>query len=151
VDRGCAESQRRERVTWVDEAAEKWWFGSAEVRTAFQANLDDMYPTPYYVAGLLERGVDVLVYVGTYDHGCNWLGSSRWVESMEWGGQAEYGSENFAEWTVSGNRAGITKRARGLTFATLEAAGHMVPYDKTVEALAMLNRWLGNRSITETA
>ncbi|EJU01527.1 alpha/beta-hydrolase [Dacryopinax primogenitus] len=107
----------------------------------------DEHAKEYYVTGLLERGMDVLIYVGTYDNVCNWVGNSRWVEALEWTGQLAFNSRDLTEWTVHGRRAGLTKHAKGLTFATVDAAGHMVPYDKPVEALAMLNRWLEKRSL----
>lgn len=44
-----------------------------EVNAQFNANLDSVYPTPHYVTGLLERGVNVLVYVGANDFRCNWV------------------------------------------------------------------------------
>ncbi|KZO99184.1 alpha/beta-hydrolase [Calocera viscosa TUFC12733] len=155
----------------VDPGAKKWVYSDMDVETAcafhlvsgnwnrkeaadceaVANNLDEMHPNQYYIAGLLERGIDVLIYAGTYDNVCNWVGNSRWVEAMEWGGQAEYNSNTFREWTVGGRRAGLAKRSKGLTFATVDAAGHMVPYDKPEEALAMLNRWLGNRTLTEEA
>ncbi|KZT54075.1 alpha/beta-hydrolase [Calocera cornea HHB12733] len=135
----------------VDPQAKNWTYGDLDVGTAFANNLDEMHPNQYYIAGLLERGVDVLIYAGTYDYVANWVGNSRWVEAMEWGGQAEYTSRSFEPWNVGGRHAGLTKRSRGLTFATVEAAGHMVPYDKPEEALAMLNRWLANRSLAEGA
>jgi cathepsin A (carboxypeptidase C) len=59
---------------------------------------------------------------------------------------------------VDGRRAGKTRSAQGFTFATLDAAGHLVrnacdkslsflksmqaPYDKPKESLEMINRWL---------
>jgi len=100
-----------------------------------------------YISGLLERGIHVLIYVGMYDWICNWVGNSQWVSEMEWGGKAEYNSKNFSEWTLDDHAAGFTKSSGLLTFATVYAAGHMVPYDKPVEALTMVNRWLERRSL----
>ena len=40
-------------------------------------NLEMMFPTQYYIAALLERGVRVLVYAGSNDWVCNWVCSSR--------------------------------------------------------------------------
>ena len=43
------------------------------VAPRFAANLDRIFPTEYYIAALLERGVRVLVYVGANDWVCNWV------------------------------------------------------------------------------
>lgn len=40
---------------------------SSDIGTDFSRNLDHLHLTKYYVEGLLERGVKVLVYAGTYD------------------------------------------------------------------------------------
>ena len=46
---------------------------SMEVNQAFEASLDEVFPTSYYVSALLERGVRVLLYVGANDWICNWV------------------------------------------------------------------------------
>jgi carboxypeptidase C (cathepsin A) len=38
-------------------------------------------------------------------------------------------------------------KANSVQFTKVEGAGHMVPYDKPVEALAMLQRWLAEKSL----
>ena len=46
---------------------------SNPVNQAFESNLDVNFPTKYQIAGLLDRGVRVLIYVGANDWGCNWV------------------------------------------------------------------------------
>ena len=46
---------------------------SMEVAQAFQGSLDGAFPSQYYIAALLERGVRALVYVGDTDFACNWV------------------------------------------------------------------------------
>ncbi|KAF7330037.1 Carboxypeptidase [Mycena kentingensis (nom. inval.)] len=118
------------------------------VDTAFRAHLDNyIAPTQEYVAGLLERGVKVLIYVGTFDWTCNWVGNQRWTMALEWSGAEAFRKEELNEWCVSGGlkgkeRAGLVRSANGLTFLTIDGAGHMVPYDKPKESLDLLQRWL---------
>ncbi|KAI0051789.1 alpha/beta-hydrolase [Auriscalpium vulgare] len=100
-----------------------------------------------HVAALLERGIPVLIYAGTYDWICNWVGNERFTLNMQWSGQEEFGRQALREWRVDGKVAGKTRSARGLTFATVDAAGHMVPYDKPKEALAMINRWIAKEGL----
>jgi carboxypeptidase C (cathepsin A) len=99
---------------------------SGRVGEDFESGLDMFHPTYLYVAGLLERGIRVLIYVGKYDWICNWVGNERWTLGLEWSGQELFRSQNLKEWKVDDKVVGETRSARGLTFATVEGAGHMV-------------------------
>ncbi|EPQ59668.1 peptidase S10, serine carboxypeptidase [Gloeophyllum trabeum ATCC 11539] len=116
---------------------------SSDVGRLFVAHSDKWsHPTEYYVAGLLERSVRVLIYAGTYDWQCNWVSNKLWVDRLEWSGQDAYAREEWREWEVNGRKAGETKSAGRLTFATIRGAGHMM-----TEALAMVQRWLDGGSL----
>ncbi|KAF8060764.1 serine carboxypeptidase [Lyophyllum atratum] len=116
---------------------------SPPVSLAFSATLDAQRPsTPLHVSALLERGVRVLVYAGTYDLICNWVGNERWTRALAWSGKREFGGEEMRGWEVGGRRVGGVRRWGGLAFVTVEGAGHMVPYDKPREALELVKRWM---------
>jgi carboxypeptidase C (cathepsin A) len=66
---------------------------------------------------------------------------------MEWSGQSKFASQELREWKVDGKPAGLTRSEEGLTFATVEGAGHMVPYDKPAEALELVKRWLAKEEL----
>ncbi|EJU04579.1 serine carboxypeptidase [Dacryopinax primogenitus] len=131
----------------VDDKVRRFAGCSAEVGTAFSQKMDMVAPGPIYITALLERGINVLIYVGTLDWICNWVGNLAWVEALQWGGAQGFEAVPMGEWQVSGGRAGITKGWKGLTYATVEGAGHMVPLDKPVEALEMVNRWLDKMAL----
>ncbi|KZO96589.1 serine carboxypeptidase [Calocera viscosa TUFC12733] len=135
------------KLLGVDDKVKTFSSCSTEVGMGFNRRSDMYAPGPYYISGLLERGISILIYVGTYDWICNWVGNMRWVEALEWQGQESYNAVPISQWFVDGEPAGITKGWKGLTYATVEGAGHMVPYDKPVQALAMVNRWLEKRSL----
>jgi len=88
--------------------------------------LDEYHPTQHYVAALLERKVKVLIYVGKYDWICNHVGNEAWTLNLEWSGHDEFSAQALREWKVDGKTAGSTRSAQGLTFATINGAGHMV-------------------------
>ncbi|KAK0448417.1 serine carboxypeptidase [Desarmillaria tabescens] len=113
-----------------------------DVGDDFRATQDRLHPTKDYVAALLERGVKVLIYVGSYDWICNWVGNERWTLALEWSGQTEFATKELRDWYVDGKPAGKTRSAKGFSFATIHGAGHMVPYDKPKESLEMVQRWL---------
>lgn len=115
-----------------------------------------------YIAQLLERGIRVLIYVGTYDMACNWVclislisdwrhpnsvlfmqvGNERMTLALEWSGQEAFVSQPMRDWFVNDIVVGRTRSWKGLTFATIDGAGHMAPADKPKESLEMVKRWL---------
>ncbi|KAJ7628633.1 Alpha/Beta hydrolase protein [Roridomyces roridus] len=134
----------------VDSGAANFSSCSDEVGRLFNARLDKWaVPTQFYVAGLLDRGIRVLIYAGTYDWQCNWVANRMWVDKLEWTGQEAYAALEWADWGVDGaeGKAGEVKQGEGslLAFVTIRGAGHMVPHDKPEEALAMLSAWLNGR------
>jgi cathepsin A (carboxypeptidase C) len=63
------------QILGVDTSVGNFTNCSPEVGNAFQRNMDAVsHQTQFYVAELLERGIRVLIYVGTYDWICNWVG-----------------------------------------------------------------------------
>ncbi|KAF9481273.1 alpha/beta-hydrolase [Pholiota conissans] len=108
---------------------------SSDVGTAVTLAMDEYRPTYHYVAALLERGVQALIYVGKNDWICDHVGNEAWTRELEWSGHDAFAGTPLKEWTVDGKKAGETRSAKG-------GAGHMVPYDKPKESLEMVNRWL---------
>lgn len=124
---------------------------SEPLHNRFVAAGDMMRTSSFYVAGLLERCVKVLIYVGQsgglylplylygrrldayhwpwvgdYDWICNWIGNLKWTERLEWTGHDAFVAQDLRSWSVNGTHAGVTRSAKGLTYATIHAAGHMV-------------------------
>lgn len=100
---------------------------SAAVSAGFRTHLDKWgMPAEAHVAGLLARGVRVLLYAGTFDWQCNWVANRMWVDKLAWGRAGEWGRGEWREWEVAGRAAGETKTAGPLTFATVRGAGHMI-------------------------
>jgi len=105
--------------------------------------------TSFFLESLLERGVKVLIYVGALDWICNWVGNRRMSEALDWRGAESFRKQELKPWSrIKGEEvekpAGQFKSSGDLTFLTIYGAGHMVPYDKPDEALAMLKRWLAD-------
>ncbi|KAF7975337.1 hypothetical protein HWV62_9779 [Athelia sp. TMB] len=120
---------------------------SSQVGQAFNTALDEYHPTQDYVSALLDRGVRTLIYVGTYDWICNWIGNERWTRKLQWSGAEAYGLEKLNEWKVEGKVAGKVRAKGALTYVTVEGAGHMVPYNKPKEALELMRRWVAGEEI----
>ena len=48
------------------------------------------------------------------------------ARELEWTGQQEFAKQPLEEWTVDGHAAGLLRKHKGFTFATVYDAGHMV-------------------------
>jgi len=127
----------------ADPAAGNYSPISFKVNSAF-SEAGDMINEEHspYIAQLLERGIRVLIYVGTYDMACNWVGNERMTLALEWSGQEAFVSQPMRDWFVNDIVVGKTRSWKGLTFATIDGAGHMAPADKPKESLEMVKRWL---------
>jgi len=131
----------------VDDASPRFGAVSGDLHARFFFSGDMFQGAHLYVAGLLERGVRVLIYAGDYDWIGNWIGNLKWTEKLEWTGQKAYNAQELKPWFVNGTEAGLTRTAKGLTYATIHGAGHMAPHDKPVEALAMVSKWLNEEDL----
>jgi len=91
---------------------------------------------------VLAANIPVLVYSGTNDWICNYLGGEAWASQLSWPGQSGYNSAAWSEWTgPSGTQAGRAKTNEGLTFLEVFDAGHMVPMDQPANALDMVTKF----------
>jgi cathepsin A (carboxypeptidase C) len=128
---------------------------SMEVENTFSLTNDQRISTQPQVLYLLENGIDVLFYQGNLDLACNTAGNLQWANSMPWKGQPEFVAQSKRTWNDGKQEVGWFKEVqvettsgRETTFAlsTVNGAGHLVPFDKPKEALALVDRWLTKRS-----
>jgi cathepsin A (carboxypeptidase C) len=81
----------------------------------FSMSQDSTGMTWLYITALLERGVRVLSYVGTFDFICNHIGNEMWLEALEWTGKKAYNKAELTDWKVNGKVAGSYKSAGNLS------------------------------------
>jgi carboxypeptidase C (cathepsin A) len=92
----------------------------------FEVSGDKRESSTEHLAGLLERGVRVLIYSGMYDGACSWLDNENMTRIIEWTGRDAFGEQPLREWIVDGHNVGKTRSWGPLTFASLYGAGHLV-------------------------
>lgn len=129
---------------------------SEEVAIAFGFTNDGGISTQPQVLYLLESGIDVLFYQGNLDLACNTAGNLQWANTMPWKGQPWFVAQPARKWKDGDKEVGWFKEVKTkmgvngkettFAFSTVDGAGHMVPYDKPKEALALVTRWLERRS-----
>ncbi|KAF2733640.1 carboxypeptidase Y precursor [Polyplosphaeria fusca] len=140
----------------VPKAVKNYSVYSEEVANAFSMTNDIPLSMQPQVLYLLNNDIDVLFYQGNLDLACNTAGNLQWANSMPWKGQPAFVAQSKRKWTHHGEVVGWFKEVKTklgeskkkVTFAlsTVNGAGHLVPYDKPKEALALITRWLEKRS-----
>ncbi|KAJ2651612.1 hypothetical protein IWW40_001512 [Coemansia sp. RSA 1250] len=127
---------------WVRKAlgtqdAPEFQLCSPRVQDAFIDSGDELTDSSLWLPRVLDAGVRVLNYVGDADLICNWMGSKRLLQQLQWRGQAGFNYAPDRPWI-----AGQVRSFGGLTFLRVNGAGHMVAKDQPETALAMLTQWL---------
>ncbi|KAK0551817.1 hypothetical protein OC845_002002 [Tilletia horrida] len=120
---------------------------SKKVFKGFEYTEDEYVDSVAYVSGLLERGIRVHAYAGSYDFICNWFGFKQIFWEMEWTSKDKLNAAKLSDWTVDGKRAGDTVTVDNFTWSTVAEAGHLVPYDQPERALHLLKQWLKGESL----
>ena len=69
------------------------------------------------------------------------------VSALDWSGKESFNSEPLRAWSVDGKVAGETKSVDGLTWLTIDGAGHMVPLDKPVQALSFFEDFIAGKGL----
>jgi len=97
------------------------------------------------IAEMLDNtDLEILVYSGDKDFVCNWRGGEAWTLATKWAHQEEFNAQPYETWSVNGEAAGEMRQFDNLHFLRVFDAGHMVPMDQPINALAMLDRFLKN-------
>ncbi|KAG4304127.1 hypothetical protein PORY_002491 [Pneumocystis oryctolagi] len=91
--------------------------------------------------------IRVLLYSGDKDIICNHMGTEDTINEIEWNGRKGFRKEDGTwatryKWIFMNKHVGYYQYDRNLTYVLIKDASHMVPYDKPLESLDMLNRFL---------
>jgi serine carboxypeptidase-like clade 2 len=103
---------------------------------------------------LIQEGLRIWILSGDVDNSVPITGTMTWLTRMK----NEFGlpiEEQWREWWVPGLHkhedqvGGMVWKLRGLTFASVKGAGHMMPKDKRKEAGVLLKAFLSNESLPD--
>ncbi|KAK3846080.1 MAG: serine carboxypeptidase [Linnemannia gamsii] len=117
-----------------------WEECSRRVGTALQH--DDSTPSIALLPKILEK-TRILLFSGQHDLICNHIGTEYLISNMTWQGTKGFQDTPPVGWKVEDTPAGEWKQARNLTYVLIYNSSHMVPYDKPLAALDMMNRFMG--------
>ncbi len=122
-------------LPWVDESP----VVAARLEAGEQGSTAYLFPA-------LFDDLRVLIYNGVYDMDCNFIGTDRWIQKLDWSFADEFKGCVRTPWREDGAIVGYAREAQGLTQVLVNGAGHLVPMDQPVVALQMLNRFLEGRA-----
>ncbi|KAI9491365.1 serine carboxypeptidase-domain-containing protein [Zychaea mexicana] len=124
--------------------ADKQSGGWTECASAVSRKLDDKNSKSAYglLPGILEE-IPVLLFSGDQDLICNILGTQYLISNMTWNGAKGFKTAVTQDWLIDEKSVGSYTEARNLTLVVINEGSHMVPYDKPIETLDMINRFMG--------
>jgi len=147
-----------EQVPCIDSNRATAWLNTPSVRTALHAipvsvqnwticsdliSYTSTYSTVIPIhEELLENGYRIMIYSGDSDMCVPNTGSEAWTESLNLPI-----IDLWRPWFVNNQVAGYTQGYKGLTYATIKGAGHMVPQFKPPQALHFFTQFLNGQPL----
>jgi len=118
-----------------------WTQCSPRLNYSYSDLLASMFPV---YNKLLNSGSNLrmLVYSGDVDGIVPVTGTRSWLSAMNLPI-----TEPWRKWMLNQQTGGFVQQYRGLTFATVRGAGHMVPYTEPARSFALFSRFLLNQPI----
>jgi len=89
--------------------------------------------------------IRVLLYQGQFDLRDGVASNEAWIPRIDWPGREAFFNATRKVWRVNGNVAGYIKNYKSLTQLTVVGAGHMVPMNQPLHALAMVSNFIENK------
>ncbi|OBZ84457.1 Pheromone-processing carboxypeptidase KEX1 [Choanephora cucurbitarum] len=131
--------------------ADKQILGWKECTSLVSLELKDDNSKPaYYLLPDILKEVPVLLFSGEYDLICNNVGTEYLIGNMTWNGSRGFSkSTKKQQWKIDNKLAGYYMQERNLTYVLIKDGSHMVPYDRPIECLDMINRFMhvGNNEV----
>lgn len=94
------------------------------------------------VKDLLNNNLPILLYSGSDDLICNYIGTELWMSTINWYGQSNFDNTTFLPWYINDSVVGSYKNSSGLTYYLIYDAGHMVPFFQPEISLIMFQKYL---------
>ncbi|KAI7853199.1 serine carboxypeptidase-domain-containing protein [Circinella umbellata] len=124
--------------------ADKQSGGWTECSSAVSKKLDGTNSkSAYSMIPEILNEIPILLFSGDQDLICNVLGTQYLIGNMTWNGAQGFEEAKVENWFIDNKTVGSYTEARNLTLVIINDGSHMVPYDKPIETLDMMNRFMG--------
>ncbi|KAF9431623.1 hypothetical protein BGZ76_011914 [Entomortierella beljakovae] len=101
----------------------------------------------YFIGSLVDRGLKVILYSGLYDSVVPHTATEATIRQLKWRGQKGFKHSKMNKATMTPiftgkprRQTGLFHSEKGLTYVTIDKAGHMVPRDDPITALWMMEK-----------
>lgn len=108
-------------------AEANWTQSNEDVYDNFFKGGDWMMSSAPHLERLINLGVRTLIFDGDADYILNYMGVEAMVDSLNTTFSEQYKQEQFSDWFVDGQKAGIYKNAGTFSYLRVFGAGHQVP------------------------
>ncbi|KAI0178527.1 putative carboxypeptidase S1 [Hypoxylon sp. FL1284] len=102
------------------------------------------------LSAVVQAGIPVISYTGDADYVCNWLGTLRTADEVEWPGQKAFESRTLGPYTLNGVQKGTFKSADNLVFMRIFEAGHNVPFYQPEVSLQIFEQSMKTGGVSPT-
>ena len=127
-------------VTFKDCVGQTYSDFYADISTSYLGNYS------YLLTQNVIPDLKVILYSGQNDIIVNTVGSYNFIKAIDWSGnQGFYNSKKKLLKGTDGAVVGNYKNYKGLTFAVIYDAGHMVPTDQPSPSKVMLDKFIQNQ------
>ncbi|KAI0829246.1 serine carboxypeptidase [Trametes gibbosa] len=137
-------------------AESEWEETSVDVYSNFGQTGDWMHNSRPNLEKVINAGVRTIVYDGDADYILNFHGVEAMVNALQTRFTSEYAQQQFANFTVRGQAAGLFKNAGTFSYVRIFGAGHEVPAYKHASlstgeaALQMFAQIMSNNPLSAT-
>ncbi|OAV93464.1 hypothetical protein PTTG_01617 [Puccinia triticina 1-1 BBBD Race 1] len=132
----------------------QWVQCNDDIDEEFESSGDWMRDYSKQLERIINSGVRTLLYAGDADFRVNYQGMEKLVDSLKLDDSKSLVNQNFTNWYIGEEKAGIYKTASTFTYLRLFGAGHEVPAYATGNlprgraAKAFFDQIISNMTIT---
>ncbi|EGG04094.1 carboxypeptidase S1 [Melampsora larici-populina 98AG31] len=108
-------------------AETNWTQSNEDVYDNFFKGGDWMMSSAPQLERIINSGVRTLIFDGDADYILNYMGVEAMVDSLNTTFSEQYKQQQFSDWLVDGQKAGLYKNAGTFSYLRVFGAGHQVP------------------------
>ncbi|KAJ6252187.1 serine carboxypeptidase-like 48-related [Anaeramoeba flamelloides] len=120
-----------------------WEFCAKETRNGLK--IDFCQSVKPLVDVLIQSGYQALFYSGQFDLIVNYMGSSNFIEQINWSGKQNWLESDRIVWKNNDEVVGYVKNYQNLYHILINKAGHMSPMNQPQNTLDMVSRFINNK------